>query len=249
MADVAPARPDLTGSGTPEAEWTPWLDVEPLPAADWGSPRRLVVVAPHPDDEVLALGGSVAMLRRDGWDVGVVAVTDGEASHPGSTRVDRASLAATRREESIAALAEIGVPATAIDRLGLPDGGVADHEHALADALVERLGPDDLVAVPHRRDGHPDHEAAARAGLRAVEAVGADVVEYPVWLWHWTAPGSPLWTSARLHRLDPAAQLAKARAISAFASQIHPHGPDPADQPILPAAILARFQRTVEVVL
>ena len=54
----------IQGQGTPEAVWRPWLRAQPFApmpkTALLGEARRLVVVAPHPDDEVLACGGLLA---------------------------------------------------------------------------------------------------------------------------------------------------------------------------------------------
>jgi hypothetical protein len=68
----------IVGDGTAEEVWRRWLDRMPLPEvelADLGTP---VVVAPHPDDEVLAVGGLLALAGA----AELVAVTDGGASHP-----------------------------------------------------------------------------------------------------------------------------------------------------------------------
>lgn len=48
--------------------------------------RRLVIVAPHPDDETLGCGLLIAAAVRAGVRVAVIALTDGQASHPGSRR-------------------------------------------------------------------------------------------------------------------------------------------------------------------
>ncbi|RYF32509.1 MAG: hypothetical protein EOO26_11285, partial [Comamonadaceae bacterium] len=60
--------------------------------------RRAVVVAPHPDDEVLSVGGLLAMLsnngaaRSDDFVVTAITVTDGAASHTGSLEWPRSRL-------------------------------------------------------------------------------------------------------------------------------------------------------------
>ena len=60
----------IQGQGTPESAWRPWLGAQPFAQSSFltimGEAQRLVVVAPHPDDEVLACGGLLAMQAQRG---------------------------------------------------------------------------------------------------------------------------------------------------------------------------------------
>ena len=72
----------ITQDGTPETVWDAWpgLDaVELIPIQKWMHPMaRLVVVAPHPDDEILACGGLMAVhARRSSWVASAVMCTSG----------------------------------------------------------------------------------------------------------------------------------------------------------------------------
>lgn len=207
--------------GTSEATWLQCSElVNCLPFA---LPRgRIVVLAPHPDDEVLGVGGVIASVDAP---VRIVAVTDGEASHPG-----RPGLADRRAAERTLALARLGVLAEVV-RLGIADGGVA----RCAD-LAERIAPlvadAALVLAPWPRDGHPDHDAVGAA------ASGAAVAFYPVWAWHWARPSELPWHRARRFELSPAVHARKIDAIGAYASQLGD---------ILPPFVVARFMRPFEV--
>ncbi|MEV0354972.1 PIG-L deacetylase family protein [Nocardia sp. NPDC050697] len=233
-----PAEP-----GTPTVTWQPL--VAGLPVAE-PEIDALVLVAPHPDDEVLGLGALTAALTGRGVPVTIIAVTDGDASHPGSPTHTPAALAELRRRESAAAAAVLGV--TDIVHLGLPDGAVTDHEDRLTELLAPHLPAGATVAVPFHADGHPDHEATARAAAAA--ARGLPLLEYPIWLWHWSHPGDPDidWTRARRLPATPGQAERKRRAVAAFASQIAPLSAHPADRAVLPAHILARLLDLDEVV-
>jgi hypothetical protein len=63
----------IEGLGTSEEQWQAWPELGAWPELDLGEASVPVVVAPHPDDEVLGVGGTMAILGS----VKVVAVTNG----------------------------------------------------------------------------------------------------------------------------------------------------------------------------
>jgi LmbE family N-acetylglucosaminyl deacetylase len=226
--------------GTSEAEWQPWLTARRFAPADLTSCRSAVIVAAHPDDEVLGAGGTIATLAAAGARIRVIAVTDGEASHPGT---DSAELARRRADESTSALHVLCGRSAEVIRLGIPDTKVADAEAALADQLLDLCAGFAVCLAPWEQDAHSDHEAAGRAARRA----RADVLTFPIWMWHWAAPDDPAvpWQRAVSVRLTAAAATAKRTAISAFTSQLTARSATVG--PVLPAEIIAHFTRTQEV--
>lgn len=136
---------------------------------------RLLVLAPHPDDETLATGGLLQGALAAGAEVRVVIASDGD-NNPWPQRwlerrwhIDaeaRARWGRRRREESQRALAILGVPAHAVRHLGWPDLGITSRlmegdgaERAIRDELAG-FAPTHL-AVPLASDHHPDHNALA----------------------------------------------------------------------------------------
>lgn len=243
----------ITGSGTPESSWRAWPGLPPAAALDLDGCDRVVLVAPHPDDEVLGAGGLLRLLAGRGAHVEIVAVTDGDASHPGSPTLTPAQLVRARRAESTEALQRLGVTPT-VHHLGHADGRVAESESRLEAYLSALLGPADrstwcLSTWEH--DGHPDHEAVGRAARRACAVTGARLLAYPVWTWHWAAPGDPRvpWAAARTVVLDAETQAAKRSAVAAFVTQVRPLSDHPADAAVLPPSVLERLVRPFEVVL
>lgn len=114
--------------------------------------ERLLVLAPHPDDEVIGCGGLVALHVRERRALRVVVVTDGR----------EAGDAAVREDESRRALASLGI--TEVDFLRY-----ADRRLEAATDLGDRLRTilhdfkPDLIAVPSAVEIHPDHLALSRA--------------------------------------------------------------------------------------
>jgi LmbE family N-acetylglucosaminyl deacetylase/glycosyltransferase involved in cell wall biosynthesis len=119
--------------------------------------ERLLVLAPHPDDEVIGCGGLVALHLRERRVVRVVVATDG----------GQAGDASVREEESRRALAVLGENVT-IDFLRVPDRTLDD---AIAPRLRELLLEfrPDLILVPAPIEIHPDHLALARVFCELVQ--------------------------------------------------------------------------------
>jgi LmbE family N-acetylglucosaminyl deacetylase len=235
--------------GPGERVWASTLRSTDLRPLDSLHARRLVVVAPHPDDEVLGAGGLIQKALDERVIVEVIAVTDGEASHPESTVAPLLGLADVRARESETALRRLGWPEPVITRLGLPDGHVSERRSELDAALHDFLLPDDLCVAPWRLDGHPDHDVCGESATEAAHAVGARSLSYLVWTWHWADPhGSDVpWELCRRMDLSRRARARKRWATSAFTSQIEPLGPADADAAILPAPLLRRFWRPFEI--
>jgi LmbE family N-acetylglucosaminyl deacetylase len=240
----------LKAPGTDEEQWLAWDGLEALPQAELPGRGRVVVVAAHPGDEVLGIGGMTARFAASGVAVTIVSVTEGERSHAQSEAVTDADLARRRASELRAALVSLGADAADVVRLKVPDTEVAFHEDAVAKALGDVLEGADLCLAPWIGDLHGDHEAAGRAALTAAREAGVRCLMYPVWMWHWARPDDPRipWPSALRVALTPAEAAAKQSAVQQFVSQIQPLGPEPQDAAVLPPEELAHHLRDTEVV-
>jgi LmbE family N-acetylglucosaminyl deacetylase len=235
----------IVGAGTSAAAWRadPALAAVPSIVLEALLPEvsRAVLVAPHPDDEILAWGGLLQQLAACAIPALLVAVTDGEASHPGSQQWPRERLRRQRPGETAAALASLGVTDVEVVRLRLPDGGVANAEASLAHTLSALLRPGDVLLTTWSEDGHPDHEACARACASAARGTDVRLLETPVWGWHWNAPGANRMPLVRARKLAlTVEQVARKRAaMDCFLSQ-READPACAATPILADATVAR---------
>ena len=121
---------------------------------------RVLVLAPHPDDEVLGCGGLAAQLAAVGGEVRVLWLSDGGGNAVGEERAERAT---HRREEAEAAAEVLGL--VVAGHLGLPDGRLAHHREEIATALAEELaeGRPEIVLVPSPLESSVDHRATFRA--------------------------------------------------------------------------------------
>ena len=203
-----------------------WVGRPPAPG------ETLLVLAPHPDDEVLGAAGLMRWCASLGLPIEILAVTDGERSHARSARITPDDLRERRAMERTAALEVLGLTPD-VSRLELPDGEVSAHEHALTLAIADRAGPTTTLIAPWRSDGHPDHEAVGRAAWIAAERTGARLWEIPIWAKvHGTV--RPDASPARSHLvLDDATRANKAEAVRCFTTQLVPLGPHPLDGPVV----------------
>ncbi len=144
--------------------------------------HRALVIAPHPDDESLGCGGTMALLADRGTEVTTLTASDGEATQ--GTDLPPDEIARLRRTEAQRAAA---VSDADTRFLGLPDGRLDEHPHELTSGLrkvLSELEPD-AVFAPWLLDGGSDHRAVSSALAAALDGAGdAPVPEiwgYEVW--------------------------------------------------------------------
>jgi LmbE family N-acetylglucosaminyl deacetylase len=113
----------------------------------------VLVIAPHPDDAELGMGGTIGLLLEQGRRVGVLDLTDGEPTPRGSPEI--------RARETAAASAALGLEWR--ENLGLPNRRLRATLAARGQlaGVIRRTRPRWLFA-PHWVDAHPDHVAATR---------------------------------------------------------------------------------------
>jgi N-acetylglucosamine malate deacetylase 1 len=111
-----------------------------------------LIIAPHPDDAELGMGGSILLLQAQGASVGVLELTDGEPTPHGSPEI--------RRQETAAATAVLGLAWRG--NLGLTNRRLEANLEARAKlaGAIRELRPRCLFA-PYWEDSHPDHVAAS----------------------------------------------------------------------------------------
>lgn len=221
---------------------------------------RVLVVAPHPDDETLGCGGLIALLRSRGQAVFVLFVSDGSGSHPHSRAFPRERLARLRKDEARRALAILGVAERNMDFLGLQDrfvpfprqtGFAVARERC--EAILSTFAPTTVV-VPWRRDPHKDHRATWNLVDAALALPGALLLrrlEYAIWLDELgTASDRPEPGEMLVRRLDITAVLERKRcAVAAHRSQLGQVVTDDPTGFTLSAATLRRFDRPEEIFL
>jgi LmbE family N-acetylglucosaminyl deacetylase len=145
--------------------------------------ERLLVLAPHPDDEVIGCGGLVAQHLGEHRTVRIVIATDGAQAGDGLLRED----------ESRRGIATLGGGSCSVEFLRFPDRGLDD---SVAERLREELRAfrPDLILVPSPVEIHPDHVALSRAFCELIErdeALFAELAVAKVAFYEVSAPLRP----------------------------------------------------------
>lgn len=160
------------------------------PASDLRAITRggpILVIAPHPDDEVLGCGGLLAACAAAGIKAHVAILTDGSLSHPGSATWSQRRIAARRAVEAKRATQALGVSHHNLSLLGLRDGRLLfeSAQMARASAILARLARRinaRTIFVSWRHDPHPDHIAAALIANHVRRtAPHLRLLHYPIW--------------------------------------------------------------------
>jgi LmbE family N-acetylglucosaminyl deacetylase len=194
---------------------------------------RVLVIAPHPDDESLATGGLLQRIFAQAIPVRIVFATEGE-NNPWAQRYwekrwkigpnERVRWGLRRRDEALDAIRTLGGKPDCARFLHLPDLGTTD--------LLMRGSPDlsllmaeeirdwapTVALIPTRHDAHPDHSALSVAFSIALDSLGGPQI--PTWEYLVHAPGVPLPDESVKLLLSSEEVACKRRAILCHATQV-----------------------------
>lgn len=117
------------------------------------TPLDVLVVAPHPDDAEIGVGGTLLRCRADGLRVGIIDLTNGEPTPHGSPEIRAAETAAASEVLRLNWRANLGLPNRSLQP-------TLEARRQLAG--VFRLTRPQILFLPYWEDTHPDHVAACQ---------------------------------------------------------------------------------------
>jgi N-acetylglucosamine malate deacetylase 1 len=142
---------------------------------------KILVIAPHPDDECIGCGGAVCHHVQRGDEVHAVFLTSGEL---GLKELSREQAWQTREQEARQAAAVLQF--ASVEFLRFPDWMMGDDVPAVSAKLaplVLQVAPG-LIYLPHANEWHPDHKAtlpAVRGALNTSGISAPSLRAYEVW--------------------------------------------------------------------
>jgi LmbE family N-acetylglucosaminyl deacetylase len=214
---------------------------------------RILVIAPHPDDEILGLGGSMLKMIEAGTKVYVLYLTDGENS---GVWPDKEEIKLQRILLSQKVCTRIGIDNSNITRLHLPDGNVPNYTGIGFNEVVkpireiiETIKPN-AVFVTHPLEYWPfDHVVAAEIACEAVKLsqTKPQLLYYWVWAWYNLRPWNlSLYKLERLRGIDINVQLARKMELMNIYLDSCNHDGKPWSG-VLPESLRSVWRRPMEV--
>jgi LmbE family N-acetylglucosaminyl deacetylase len=186
-------------------------DKRPEPITEFNAADRVIVLAPHMDDEAIGCGGAILRHAQAGSDVTVVYMTDGSR---GGYNADN-QLVERRKNESRKAAEVLGIKHLLF--LDAPDLALTDSPEIVR-RVVETLNDNrpTIIYAPALTDRHPDHWATNSVLHAALAQMPAD------WARDVLIRGYEVWSPLPANRLlDISAQFElKRQAVSLFESQL-----------------------------
>ncbi|HZY44119.1 MAG TPA: PIG-L family deacetylase [Anaerolineae bacterium] len=132
--------------------------------------QRILIVAPHPDDEVIGCAGTLKLQQQFGAEACVVYATDGRRSR--AQGLSSAEMANRRKQEADAALRQLQIAQP--HWLGLVEGEwTGDQFTHLLDPILRNFQPH-IIYAPSLIDYHPEHKSVAQALARTLKHVRSD---------------------------------------------------------------------------
>ena len=205
--------------------------------------ENTVIIAPHPDDEVIGCAGLIQALVERGTPPHVIILTGGEGSHRGCCDISADEIIEARHQLTIKAAITLGLPLSNIHCLEYPDGGIdiAHTETEKLKILLEELSPKALF-LPHNGEGWNDHVRVAGIVKELIKEHSVKIYEYCVWMWYYN-----VWNldnkNARILKMTPTQHQRKLQALEDYTKPLAPCGKPWSG--VLPKAFLkaARWKR------
>ncbi|EKD32432.1 MAG: hypothetical protein ACD_77C00103G0043 [uncultured bacterium] len=219
----------------------------------------ILIIAPHPDDEIIGTGGLIVKKLSEGCKVTIVFLTDGECSGASSYQEEVKQARISLSEKTAK---KLGIPLENLYRMHLPDAFVPKRgELGFADAvtklvqLIDQINPSAIFAT-HFLDHWPfDHVACSQIASDAVIQLSRPNQSYKkpelwlywVWAWYFFRP----WKFHKLnfknlYHLDINGEIAQKKDLmNIYLQPLSPEGKPWSG--VLPEAMIFPFSKPIEI--
>lgn len=178
---------------------------------------NVLIISPHPDDEILGCGGIIAAQNKRGKSVSIIFMTKGENVNE---NIVKEIIVEERNKLTRKALSSVGHNIEKCYFLDYPDGGVSyNHpETNKLNLLIKQIKPQ-VIYVPNLNDGWNDHVQANQIVHSLIKNTTIQLYEYCVWFWY-TMPFKTVfsidWHQSLIFKMKRDEQKRKKRAIEIY---------------------------------
>jgi len=146
--------------------------------------KKIIVFSPHPDDETVGCGGTIAKKISEGYDVTIVVMTDGKHAFSKlfgiTSNPSPDELKTIRKEELKRATKILGVPEENLIFLDFEDYKLKENLYKAEKEVCQMLSRFRPVEVyfPYRNDSHPDHRVTNQIARRCIKNLGLSTLKF-----------------------------------------------------------------------
>lgn len=155
--------------------------------------KKIVVFAPHPDDELAGAGGSMLKWKEEGHDVHIIYITDGRAAYRYEREKGRLreteeimnttedELAEIRMKEIDEAMEVLNFPKENIYKFKIPDQDAKNHIREGIELSKNIIKDADRIVLPSNNNSHKDHQATYEIAVGAAKELDLKDIEFYVY--------------------------------------------------------------------
>ena len=156
---------------------------------------KIIIFAPHPDDEIFAAGGSILRWLEDGHTIHIIWFTDGRAGYRKArekneledckeTRIDENQLAEIRLEEADASAEFLRIKKENRHFLKFYDQELKNYIHEAVEQIKNIVKDADRFVIPSANNDHPDHQATHDIAIKVAEELNLKQLEFYIFAVH-----------------------------------------------------------------
>ena len=151
--------------------------------------KKIVVFAPHPDDELAGAGGSMLKWKEEGHDVHIIYITDGRAAYryeretgrlqeSEETKISEDELAEIRMKEIDEVMEVLNFPKENIHKFKIPDQDAKNHIREGVELSKNIIKDADRIVLSSNNNTHVDHQATYEIAVGAAKELDLKDIEF-----------------------------------------------------------------------
>ena len=187
--------------------------------------NRILIVAPHPDDEVIGCSGLIQQAIIEEKEIFVCILTGGEGSHRNCCNIKAQDLIDNRRKLAKSIDGELGIPDNHLFFLNFPDGDIVSkvNDYLELERVISEIQPDSIY-IPHQKgEGWSDHIQAGNIVKSIIANSPIALYEYCVWFWYYNV-WNLNWRQSFLLKMNKLSSLKKTNSIDNYTRPLAPCG-------------------------